>query len=190
MRCSAGSTGCSPATPRRSPPPITEVERLKPRYRGQGRAGRQSGARSGRAARRTCRSRRSTKSRRSRSWSPAEARARRCSGKVVPEGLGLLPPSLRHRLQVIQQCRPDDIERGARPLCRARHPGRADDLYRGHARQARRGASGDRAAPGASTIAELTAAGRPGDPHPAIRRRPTITRPPTRAKWPRRAARG
>ena len=30
-------------------------------------------------------------------------------GQVVPEGLGLLEPSLRHRLQVVQQCRPDDI---------------------------------------------------------------------------------
>ena len=65
-------------------------------------------------------------------------------GEVVPEGLGLLEPSLRRRLQVVQQCRPDDIERGPRALCRARHPGRADDLYRGHARQARRRASGDR----------------------------------------------
>jgi UDP-N-acetylglucosamine--N-acetylmuramyl-(pentapeptide) pyrophosphoryl-undecaprenol N-acetylglucosamine transferase len=31
--------------------------------------------------------------------------------KVVPEGLGLLDPSLRRRLQVVQQCRPEDIER-------------------------------------------------------------------------------
>ena len=30
---------------------------------------------------------------------------------VVPEGLGMLEPSLRRRLQVVQQCRPDDIER-------------------------------------------------------------------------------
>ena len=32
-------------------------------------------------------------------------------GEVVPEGLGLLHPSLRRRLQVVQQCRPDDIDR-------------------------------------------------------------------------------
>ena len=32
-------------------------------------------------------------------------------GRVVPEGLGLLQPSLRRRLQVVQQCRPEDIER-------------------------------------------------------------------------------
>ncbi len=31
-------------------------------------------------------------------------------GQVVPDALGMLPPKLRHRLQVIQQCRPDDIE--------------------------------------------------------------------------------
>jgi len=30
---------------------------------------------------------------------------------VVPEGLGMLETSLRRRLQVVQQCRPDDIER-------------------------------------------------------------------------------
>ncbi len=81
-------------------------------------------------------------------------------GRVVPEGLGLLEPSLRHRLQVVQQCRPDDIER-----VRARYrelaipaelltyiedmPARLGDahLFVGRA--------------GASTIAELSAAGRP-----------------------------
>jgi len=31
--------------------------------------------------------------------------------EIVPEGLGMLEPSLRRRLQVVQQCRPDDIER-------------------------------------------------------------------------------
>ncbi|HET7606996.1 MAG TPA: undecaprenyldiphospho-muramoylpentapeptide beta-N-acetylglucosaminyltransferase [Sphingomicrobium sp.] len=31
--------------------------------------------------------------------------------KVVPAGLGLLAPQLRRRLQVVQQCRPEDIER-------------------------------------------------------------------------------
>ncbi|MDB5662730.1 MAG: murG, partial [Sphingomonas bacterium] len=29
---------------------------------------------------------------------------------VVPEGLGMLPPNFRRRLQVTQQCRPEDIE--------------------------------------------------------------------------------
>jgi UDP-N-acetylglucosamine--N-acetylmuramyl-(pentapeptide) pyrophosphoryl-undecaprenol N-acetylglucosamine transferase len=32
-------------------------------------------------------------------------------GRIVPEGLGLLQPSLRRRLQIVQQCRPEDIER-------------------------------------------------------------------------------
>src|SRR5262249_37832192 len=31
--------------------------------------------------------------------------------EIVPRGLGLLDPSLRRRLQVVQQCRPEDIER-------------------------------------------------------------------------------
>ena len=30
--------------------------------------------------------------------------------EVVPAGLGALPPSLRHRLQVVQQCRPNEID--------------------------------------------------------------------------------
>ena len=90
MRCSAGSTACSPASRRRSPPLTTEVERLKPRYTAQDRAGRQSGARGGRAAGRDAVPAVRRASRRSRSWSPAEARARRVLGEVVPEGLGLL----------------------------------------------------------------------------------------------------
>jgi len=81
-------------------------------------------------------------------------------GKVVPEGLGALAPSLRHRLQVVQQCRPDDIEQ-----VRARYaelkvpadlstyitdmPSKIADAHLVIARA------------GASTIAELTAAGRP-----------------------------
>ena len=81
-------------------------------------------------------------------------------GEVVPEGLGLLHPSLRRRLQVVQQCRPDDIER-----VRARYaelgipaelmtyiedmPAKLADAHLVIGRA------------GASTIAELTAAGRP-----------------------------
>ena len=80
--------------------------------------------------------------------------------RIVPTGLGQLSPSLRLRLQVMQQCRPDDIDG-----VRARYaelgipaelmtyiedmPERLADahLFIGRA--------------GASTIAELTAAGRP-----------------------------
>lgn len=81
-------------------------------------------------------------------------------GQVVPEGLGQLPPRLRHRLQVVQQCRPDDIE-----TVRAKYaelnipaelltyitdmPAKIADAHLVIARA------------GASTIAELTAAGRP-----------------------------
>ena len=81
-------------------------------------------------------------------------------GKVVPDGLGSLPPGLRMRLQVVQQCRADDID-----AVRARYadlgipaelltyiedmPDRIADAHLVIARA------------GASTIAELTAAGRP-----------------------------
>ena len=81
-------------------------------------------------------------------------------GEVVPEGLGELAPSLRHRLQIVQQCRPEDIEQ-----VRARYaelkvpadlstyitdmPSKIADAHLVIGRA------------GASTIAELTAAGRP-----------------------------
>ena len=81
-------------------------------------------------------------------------------GQVVPDALGQLPPKLRHRLQVVQQCRADDIE-----LVRARYAAlnipaelltyiedMPDRLAEAHLIIARAGAS---------TIAELTAAGRP-----------------------------
>jgi UDP-N-acetylglucosamine--N-acetylmuramyl-(pentapeptide) pyrophosphoryl-undecaprenol N-acetylglucosamine transferase len=81
-------------------------------------------------------------------------------GKVVPNGLGMLESSLRRRLQVVQQCRPDDIEE-----IRARYselgipaelttyildmPEKLADAHLVIARS------------GASTVAELSAAGRP-----------------------------
>jgi UDP-N-acetylglucosamine--N-acetylmuramyl-(pentapeptide) pyrophosphoryl-undecaprenol N-acetylglucosamine transferase len=80
--------------------------------------------------------------------------------EVVPEGLALLPEHFRRRLQVTQQCRAEDIEQ-----VRARYAGLAipadlatympdlpDRLGWAHLVIARAGAS---------TIAELTAAGRP-----------------------------
>ena len=79
---------------------------------------------------------------------------------VVPTGLGLLDSSLRRRLQVVQQCRPEDIERVRSQYAELQIPAElmtyiedmpekfADaHLVIGRA--------------GASTIAELTAAGRP-----------------------------
>ena len=80
--------------------------------------------------------------------------------RVVPEGLGMLPEHFRRRLQVTQQCRAEDIEQ-----VRARYASLGipadlatyitdmpDKLAWSHLIIARAGAS---------TIAELTAAGRP-----------------------------
>ncbi len=81
-------------------------------------------------------------------------------GQVVPSGLGLLDPSLRRRLQVVQQCRPDDID-----AIRARYSelGIPADLmtYIGDMPQKLGDAHLVIGRAGASTIAELSAAGRP-----------------------------
>lgn len=79
---------------------------------------------------------------------------------VVPEGLGLLPISLRRRLQVTQQCRPEDIEAVRALYAKMEIPADLatyiDDMPTrlgwSHLVIARAGAS---------TIAELTVAGRP-----------------------------
>ena len=81
-------------------------------------------------------------------------------GQVVPEGLGMLEPSLRRRLQIVQQCRPDDIERVRKLYAELGIPAElttyiedmAEKLADAHLVVGRAGAS---------TIAELTAAGRP-----------------------------
>jgi len=81
-------------------------------------------------------------------------------GEIVPEGLALLHPALRRRLQVIQQCRPDDIDRVRIRYAELGIPAdlmtyiedMPDKLAEAHLVIARAGAS---------TIAELTAAGRP-----------------------------
>lgn len=79
---------------------------------------------------------------------------------VVPDGLAMLPPALRHRLQVTQQCRPEDIE-----AVRARYAGHQIPAELGTyfedmaSRLAETHLFIGRA--GASTIAELTAVGRP-----------------------------
>ncbi|HVM22204.1 MAG TPA: UDP-N-acetylglucosamine--N-acetylmuramyl-(pentapeptide) pyrophosphoryl-undecaprenol N-acetylglucosamine transferase, partial [Sphingomicrobium sp.] len=80
--------------------------------------------------------------------------------QVVPAGLGLLDPSLRHRLQVVQQCRPDDIERVRAQYAELGIPAElttyiedmAEKLGDAHLMIGRAGAS---------TVAELSAAGRP-----------------------------
>jgi UDP-N-acetylglucosamine--N-acetylmuramyl-(pentapeptide) pyrophosphoryl-undecaprenol N-acetylglucosamine transferase len=81
-------------------------------------------------------------------------------GQVVPSGLGLLNASLRRRLQVVQQCRPDDID-----AIRARYAelGIPAELmtYIGDMPEKLGDAHLVIGRAGASTIAELTAAGRP-----------------------------
>lgn len=80
--------------------------------------------------------------------------------QVVPEGLGMLPISLRRRLQVTQQCRPEDIEAVRARYAEMEIPAdlstyiedMPEKLAWAHLVIARAGAS---------TIAELTAAGRP-----------------------------
>jgi len=81
-------------------------------------------------------------------------------GEVVPDGLGLLQPALRRRLQVVHQCRPDDIERVRKMYAELGIPAELmtyiedmpEKLADAHLIIGRAGAS---------TIAELTAAGRP-----------------------------
>ena len=81
-------------------------------------------------------------------------------GQVVPDALGMLPPKLRHRLQVVQQCRPDDIDAVRNRYAALNIPAELltyiedmpDRIGEAHLIIARAGAS---------TIAELTAAGRP-----------------------------
>ncbi|HEY0412496.1 MAG TPA: undecaprenyldiphospho-muramoylpentapeptide beta-N-acetylglucosaminyltransferase [Allosphingosinicella sp.] len=80
--------------------------------------------------------------------------------RVVPDGLGLLPEHFRRRLQVTQQCRAEDIEAVREKFASLRIPAdlatyiedMPDKLAWSHLVIARAGAS---------TIAELTAAGRP-----------------------------
>lgn len=81
-------------------------------------------------------------------------------GQVVPDALGMLAPKLRHRLQVVQQCRPDDIEAVRNRYAALNIPAELttyitdmpDRIAEAHLVIGRAGAS---------SIAELTAAGRP-----------------------------
>jgi UDP-N-acetylglucosamine--N-acetylmuramyl-(pentapeptide) pyrophosphoryl-undecaprenol N-acetylglucosamine transferase len=80
--------------------------------------------------------------------------------KVVPAGLGMLAPSLRRRLQVVQQCRPEDIDRVRGQYADFGIPAELltyiEDMS---AKLADAHLVIGRA--GASTVAELTTAGRP-----------------------------
>jgi len=80
--------------------------------------------------------------------------------RVVPAGLGMLAPSLRRRLQIVQQCRPEDIERVRALYAELGIPAELttyienmpEKLADAHLIIGRAGAS---------TVAELAAAGRP-----------------------------
>jgi UDP-N-acetylglucosamine--N-acetylmuramyl-(pentapeptide) pyrophosphoryl-undecaprenol N-acetylglucosamine transferase len=79
---------------------------------------------------------------------------------IVPDGLAMLPPNLRRRLQVTQQCRPEDIDRVRERYAELGIPADLatymtdlpERLAWSHLMIARAGAS---------TLAELQAAGRP-----------------------------
>ena len=79
---------------------------------------------------------------------------------VVPEGLGQLPSELRTRLKVVQQCRPEDLERVRADYARL---GIAAELatYLEDLPKVLADTHLVIARAGASTIAELTVAGRP-----------------------------
>jgi UDP-N-acetylglucosamine--N-acetylmuramyl-(pentapeptide) pyrophosphoryl-undecaprenol N-acetylglucosamine transferase len=84
----------------------------------------------------------------------------RVLSEVVPDGLAMLPPALRQRLQVTQQCRAEDLE-----VVRARYRGHDIPAELGTYFEDMAGRLGDAhlfiGRAGASTIAELTAVGRP-----------------------------
>lgn len=84
----------------------------------------------------------------------------RVLSEIVPKGLALLPEPLRARLEVTQQCRPEDIEAVRAAYAEHKIPAELATYFeRIEARLAAAHLVIARA--GASTIAELTAVGRP-----------------------------
>ena len=80
--------------------------------------------------------------------------------QVVPDGLAMLPPALRGRLQVTQQCRPEDIDAVRNRYAAHDIPAELGTYFEDMAsRLADSHLFIGRA--GASTVAELTAVGRP-----------------------------
>lgn len=80
---------------------------------------------------------------------------------VVPDGLAMLPPNLRQRLQVTQQCRSEDVDRVRERYANHEIPAELGTYFEDmNERLADTHLFIGRA--GASTIAELTAVGRPG----------------------------
>jgi UDP-N-acetylglucosamine--N-acetylmuramyl-(pentapeptide) pyrophosphoryl-undecaprenol N-acetylglucosamine transferase len=84
----------------------------------------------------------------------------RVLSEVVPDGLAMLPPALRARLQVTQQCRPEDLDAVRERYASHDIPAELGTYFEDMAsRLADAHLFIGRA--GASTIAELTAVGRP-----------------------------
>jgi UDP-N-acetylglucosamine--N-acetylmuramyl-(pentapeptide) pyrophosphoryl-undecaprenol N-acetylglucosamine transferase len=84
----------------------------------------------------------------------------RVLSEIVPDGLAMLPPALRSRLQVTQQCRPEDLEAVRTRYAEHDIPAELGTYFEDmHERLADTHLFIGRA--GASTIAELTAVGRP-----------------------------
>ncbi|RIV87843.1 undecaprenyldiphospho-muramoylpentapeptide beta-N-acetylglucosaminyltransferase [Aurantiacibacter zhengii] len=84
----------------------------------------------------------------------------RVLSEVVPDGLSMLPPALRNRLQVTQQCRPEDLDAVRARYAKHDIPAALGTYFEDmSARLADAHLFIGRA--GASTIAELTAVGRP-----------------------------
>ncbi len=84
----------------------------------------------------------------------------RILSEVVPDGLSMLPPALRNRLQVTQQCRPEDLDAVRARYAKHDIPADLGTYFEDmSARLADAHLFIGRA--GASTIAELTAVGRP-----------------------------
>lgn len=84
----------------------------------------------------------------------------RILSEVVPDGLAMLPPALRSRLQVTQQCRPEDLDTVRQRYANHDIPAELGTYFEDmQSRLADAHLFIGRA--GASTIAELTAVGRP-----------------------------
>ncbi|ASJ90621.1 undecaprenyldiphospho-muramoylpentapeptide beta-N-acetylglucosaminyltransferase [Porphyrobacter sp. CACIAM 03H1] len=84
----------------------------------------------------------------------------RVLSEVVPDGLAMLPPALRQRLQITQQCRAEDLEAVRKRYAEHDIPAELGTYFEDmHERLADAHLFIGRA--GASTIAELTAVGRP-----------------------------
>ncbi|TAD77510.1 MAG: undecaprenyldiphospho-muramoylpentapeptide beta-N-acetylglucosaminyltransferase [Sphingomonadales bacterium] len=84
----------------------------------------------------------------------------RILSEVVPDGLAMLPPALRQRLQITQQCRAEDLEAVRKRYAEHDIPAELGTYFEDmHERLA--GAHLFIGRAGASTIAELTAVGRP-----------------------------